>query len=84
VEWQCRHELLHQCGYTNIHKPRDGTKENLLQHVKALANDVDDDDLRVRGQHAALLKVLRNVDFSAMTGDMNCCTGVGTPASTHP
>jgi hypothetical protein len=45
------------CPY-HIHKPRDGTKENLLQHVKALANDVDDDDLHVRGQHAALLGVL--------------------------
>jgi hypothetical protein len=43
------------CPY-HIHKPRDCIKENLIQHVKAIANG--DDDLHVRDQHAALMRVL--------------------------
>jgi hypothetical protein len=43
------------CPY-HIHRPRDGNRQSLIQHAEALAKE--DALVRVRGQHAALLRAM--------------------------
>jgi hypothetical protein len=43
------------CPY-HIHRPSDGTRQSLIQHAEALAKE--DASVRVRGQHAALMRAM--------------------------
>jgi hypothetical protein len=43
------------CPY-HINRPRDGSRQSLIQHAEALAKE--DASVRVRGQHADLLRAM--------------------------
>ena len=47
-----------RCPYCSRPKPRSRLMEHLMEHCQATA--INGDDYKIRGQHAALLKVMRS------------------------
>ena len=48
----------YRCPYCIRHKPRSGLLEHLMEHCRATS--VSSDEYKIRAQHSALHKVLRN------------------------
>ena len=48
----------YRCPYCSKSKPRSGLPEHLMEHCRATS--ITGDDYKIRAQHSAFLKVLRN------------------------
>ncbi|XBI35252.1 hypothetical protein VPH35_120957 [Triticum aestivum] len=51
----------YRCPYCSRPKPRSGLLEHLMEHCRATS--ISSDDYKIRAQHSALHKVLRNPDM---------------------
>ena len=51
----------YRCPYCSKPKPRSGLLEHLMEHCRATS--ISSDEYKIRAEHSALLKVLRNPDL---------------------
>jgi hypothetical protein len=71
-----RHELLHQCGYTNSHTPQLVWYKLWIKVPRVVSK---------WGFSHCMCQQKVNTTSKPRKGilEMNCCTSVGTPVSTH-